>query len=105
MCFNMSKKYYFDHSSQDCKILTWNKENYQELLKAFTEEELERMQGYLSQHPYHPIDYEYYTDFEEDRYTLVYDYICHWLYDIMMNGVVLDYVTAQNLLETAIAMG
>ena len=63
------------------------------------------MYGYLYRHPYHPIDYDYHFDDYEDKYSLVYDYICHWLYDILNDGVFGDRTNARKLLDAAIAMG
>ena len=92
-------------SSQDRKILVWDKKDLDSFVSSFSNDELSEMYGYLYRHPYHPIDYDYHFDDYEDKYSLVYDYICHWLYDILNDGVFGDRTNARKLLDAAIAMG
>ncbi len=95
---------YTEYSSQDRKILTWNKENFDTFIRSFTEDELGEMEGYLRHHPYHPIDVVYSFNNPDDVPDLIYEYVCHWLYDLMMDSVTGSAEEARTLLEAAIAM-
>ena len=75
---------YSEYTSQDRKILTWDKENYDEFIASFTNRELEEMNWYLNNHPFFPIDCDY--DEEERAGCLVCDYARRWLYEQIESG-------------------
>ena len=96
---------YNDWPSQNCKILTWNKEDYTDLLNSFTEDELYDMYCFVRYHPTYRIELDFCPNDEEDKYILVYEYICLWLVDIMNDSVALWDDVARILIDAAIAMG
>lgn len=95
---------YDSYTSQDRKILTWNKENFDNFIRSFSEDELSEMEWYLRHHSYHSVDVDYRVDNPNDVSDLIYEYVCHWLYDLMMDSVTGSAEEARTLLEAAIAM-
>ena len=69
---------YNDYSSQDRKILTWNRENRDSFIESFTAEELEEMNSYLVHRQFFPLDCEY--DEDGRAGSIVCDYTRRWLY-------------------------
>ena len=79
---------YDDYSTQDRKILTWNKENYEELLSSFTDDELCEMYYFVYHHPACPMVIHSCSDDWESKYIIVYEYICLWLVSLINDGPV-----------------
>ena len=77
---------YDDYSTQDRKILTWNKENYENFIESFTKEELEEMNSYLVHHQFFPLDCEY--DEDGRAGSIVCDYTRRWLYEQIELGII-----------------
>lgn len=101
-----AKKCICEHySSQDYKILTWNKENYEELLSSFTDDELCEMYYFVYHHPACPMVIHSCSDDWESKYIIVYEYICLWLVSLLNDGVALHDDVAQLLIDAAAAMG
>ena len=95
-----------DHySSQDHKILTWNKENYEELLSSFTDDELCEMYYFVNHHPACPMVIHSCSDDWESKYIIVYEYICLWLVSLLNDGVALHDDVARLLIDAAASMG
>ena len=79
---------YEELTSQDRRIMTWDKNNYDEFIRSFSEDELKEMNFYLSHHPFYPVDIEYNYSSFDDISALVYEYICHWLYEQLNDGII-----------------
>jgi len=92
---------YDSYTSHDRKVLTWNKENFDNFIRSFSEDELSEMEWYLR---HHSVDVDYRFDNPNDVSDLIYEYVCHWLYDLMMDSVTGSAEEARTLLEAAIAM-
>lgn len=95
---------YDDYSSQDRKILTWDKKNYEGFIGSFSLNELDEMAWYLANHPYHPVICDYSYNDSEDRSGLLYDYIGHWLYELINDGAILGAEDARTLFEILISL-
>ena len=93
------------YSSQDYKILTWNKEDYEELLSSFTDDELCEMYYFVYHHPACPMVIHSCSDDWESKYIIVYEYICLWLVSLLNDGVALHDDVARLLIDAAAAMG
>ena len=79
----MNNVYY---NTYDAKILTWNKENPEDLFSSFTEDELSEMSAYLAQHQFFPLDADY--DEENRAGSIVCDYVRRWLYEQIELGII-----------------
>lgn len=78
----------YDYSSQDRKILTWNKENYEEFVQSFTKEELKDMLWFITSNLSFPIDYCSDDVVEKHPDWIVHDYIHRWLYTQLEEGII-----------------
>ena len=76
---------YNTYSSQDRKILTWDKNDIEQFFDSFTEEELSEMTSYLAHHPYFPLECDY--DEENRAGSIVCDYVRRWLYEQLEDGI------------------
>ena len=85
--------------SQDRKIMSWNKENFEDFVSTFTGDELEEMNSYLVHHPYFPLDCEY--DEEGRAGSIVCDYVRRWLYQQLEDGTFSD---TKELMDIALAI-
>lgn len=95
---------YDDYSSQDRKILTWDKKNYEGFIGSFSIDELGEMAWYLANHPYHPVICDYSYNDGEDRFALLYDYIGHWLYELINDAAIGHAEVARTLLEILVSL-
>ena len=93
-----------DYTTQDQKILFWNKQNYESFINSFTKDELSEMLDYLYRHPNHPIECDYNFDLYDDRCDLIYEYTIHWLYDLLCDYAYGNRNNARTLLEASIAL-
>lgn len=93
-----------DYTTQDQKILFWNKQNYESFINSFTKDELSEMLDYLYRHPNHPIECDYNFDSYDDRCGLIYEYTIHWIYDLLCDNAYANMNNARTLLEVSIAL-
>lgn len=88
-------------TSQDRRIMTWDKNDYDGFIHSFSEDEMKEMLCFLTGNPLFPAYY-----FSDDVLTqhpdwIVYDYVRRWLYTQLEEGTISG---TRELFEVAMAM-